>query len=354
MDLAAGQVYQNLADVQSQAAAAGVHAAGAILLVEPLKHKGQGLRRNARAGILNTHLHHVAVALGGKADGAARRGELDGIVYDVIHDLMHKIRVGIDRQRVAAQPLYVDFAVLNALLVGQHHVGDSFPQIVSLGVDRHLARLELGDVQHILHQPCQAACLLRDDPQVMLGFFLRNRAVQHAVDEALDGRHRGTQLVSNVAHELPAGIVDGLQPRGHIIKSSRKVGQLHTTVHRGAGREVAAAQPPRSLADILDRPGDAPCQHPTQDAAQNQNNRCRDAEHRQHIAHVAAQRCHGAGGKQVAVLPAHCDAPPGRVILGAVNTAQRAGLKDVAALVQVVYVLGWHAAAGESVVAGVQ
>ena len=57
------------------------------------------------------------MALGGKADGAARRGDLDGIVYDVLHDLMHKIRVGIDRQRVAAQPLYVDFAVLNACLL---------------------------------------------------------------------------------------------------------------------------------------------------------------------------------------------------------------------------------------------
>ena len=73
---------------------------------------------------------------------------------------MHKIRVGIDRQRVAAQPLYVDFSVLNALLIAEYDIGDGFPQIVGLGVDRHLARLQLGDVQHVLDQPRQTPCLL--------------------------------------------------------------------------------------------------------------------------------------------------------------------------------------------------
>ena len=201
---------------------------------------------------------------------------------------MHKIRVGINRQRVAAQPLYVDFSVLNALLIAEYDIGDGFPQIVGLGVDRHLARLQLGDVQHVLDQPCQTPCLLRDDAEVVLCFLGRDRAVQHTVDEAFDRRHRGAQLMRDVAHELPAGIVDGLQPGRHIVKGGRKVGQLHAAVHRGAGGKITAAQPPRGLADVLDRAGDAAGQYPAQHAAQQQDGGGRNAEHGQHVGHVAA------------------------------------------------------------------
>ena len=221
-------------------------------------------------------------------------------------------------------------------------------------MDGHLARFKLRDVQHVLHQPCQAPCLLRDDAQIVLCLLRRDRAVQHAVNEALDRRHRRAQLVGNVAHELPAGVVDGLQPRRHIIKGGGEIRKLDAAVHRRAGGEITAAQPPRGLADVLDRPRDAPRQHPAQDAAQNQDDRRRDAEHCQHIGHVAAQRGHGAGGKQIAVLPADRDAPPGCVIFVVVDAVQRTGGEDVPPLVQFGYVLFRHARAGEGVVAGVQ
>ena len=196
--------------MQPQTASSGIHAAGAVLFVKTLKHKGQRLGGNARAGVLDGHLHHVPFFLGGKADDAPRRGEFDGVVHDVVHHLMHKIRVGKDHQAVAAQPLDVDFAVLDALLVRQHHIGDGLPHIVAAGLDGHLARLQLGDVQHVLHQPGQPSCLLRDDGQIPLVFLRRDGAVQHAVNEAFDGGHGGAQLVGDVAHELPPGIVDGL------------------------------------------------------------------------------------------------------------------------------------------------
>ena len=160
--------------------------------------------------------------------------------------------------------------------------------------------------------------------------------------------------MGDVAHELPAGIVDGLQPRSHVIEGGRKVSQLHAAVHRRTGRKVPAAQAARGLTDVLDGAGDALGQHPAQDAAQNQDDRRRDAEHRQHIGHVAAQRSHRAGGKQVAVLPAHRDAAARRVILGAVDTVQRAGLKNVVSLVQLVNVGRGHACACKGVVPRMQ
>ena len=196
--------------MQPQTASSGIHAAGAVLFVKALKHKRQRFGGNACAGVLDGNLHHVALFVGGKADDAPRRGEFDGVVHDVVHHLMHKIRVGKDHQTAAAQPLDVDFAVLDALFVRQHHIGDGLPHIVAAGLDGHLARLQLGDVQHVLHQPGQPSCLLRDDGQIPLVFLRRDGAVQHAVNESLDGGHGGAQLVGDVAHELAAGIVDGL------------------------------------------------------------------------------------------------------------------------------------------------
>ena len=76
LDLAAGQGDQHLADMQPQAAAAGVQAAGAVLLIKALKHKGQGIRRNAVAGVLDGHPHHVVFLLDIKLDDAIRRGHL--------------------------------------------------------------------------------------------------------------------------------------------------------------------------------------------------------------------------------------------------------------------------------------
>ena len=45
----------------------------------------------------------------------------------------------------------------------------------------------------------------------------------------------------------PRGIVDGLQPRSHVIEGGRKISQLHAAVHRRTGRKVPAAQAARGL-----------------------------------------------------------------------------------------------------------
>ena len=340
--------------MQAQAAAAGIHAAGTILFVEALKHKRQGFGGDACASVLDTDLHHAAMLLGGKADNAACRGELDGVVYDVVHDLMHKIRVGADHQRRAAKALDVDLAILDALLVREDHIGHGLPQVVVFCVDGHLAGFQLGDVQHVLHQAGQAAGLLGDDGQVTLVFLGRDGAVQHAVDKALDGGHGRAQLVGDVAHELAAGVIDGLQAGSHIIEGGGKVGQLHTAVHRGTGGKVSATQAAGGLADVLDGAGDALGQHPAQQAAQQQDGRGRDAEHGQHIPHITGQCRHGAGGKQVAGVTAYLNTAARGIVFAAVNAAQRAGFKNVVAGVHLGQHVGGDGLLGKIFAAGVQ
>ena len=221
-------------------------------------------------------------------------------------------------------------------------------------MDGHFPGFQLGDVQHVLHQACQAAGLLRNDCQIALVFLGRDGAVQHAVDKALDGGHGRAQLVSDIAHELSAGIVDRLQARGHIIKGGCKIGQLYAAIDRGAGGKVAAAQAAGGFADILDRPGDALGKHPAQQAAQQQNRGSRNAEHCQHIPHVTGQCRHGAGGKQVAGVAARFHAAACGVVFAAVDTAQCTGFKNVLAAVHLGQHVSGNGLLGKIFAAGVQ
>ena len=160
--------------------------------------------------------------------------------------------------------------------------------------------------------------------------------------------------MGDVAHELAAGVIDGLQAGSHIIEGGGKVGQLHTAVHRGTGGKVAAAQAAGGLADVLDGAGDALGQHPAQQAAQQQDGRGRDAEHGQHIPHITGQCRHGAGGKQVAGVTAYLNTAARGIVFAAVNAAQRAGFKNVVAGVHLGQHVGGDGLLGKIFAAGVQ
>lgn len=68
-----------------------------ILLVEPLEHIGQRLRADALPGVPDGDLGFGAKLFHAEADGAARRGELDGVVQQIIRHLMDQVRVGVDQ-----------------------------------------------------------------------------------------------------------------------------------------------------------------------------------------------------------------------------------------------------------------
>ena len=55
--------------------------------------------------------------------------------------------------------------------------------------------------------------------------------------------------MGDVAHELPAGVVDGLQPVGHVVKVHGKVGQFGAAVHRA--RAVKSPLPSLRAASLM-------------------------------------------------------------------------------------------------------
>ena len=105
---------------------------------------------------------------------------------------MDEIGVGIDQNFfVHGQALQLDHAVVDPLFRRERHAGQGLPDVEHPGVHLILAAFQLGQVQHVLDEPGQTAGLLADQLQIVVLHVGRDGAVQNAVDEALDGGHRG-------------------------------------------------------------------------------------------------------------------------------------------------------------------
>ena len=219
---------------------------------------------------------------------------------------MNEVGVGIDQNFfVHGQPLQLDHAVVDPLFRRERHAGQGLPDVEHPGVHLILAAFQLGQVQHVLDEPGQTAGLLADQLQIMVLHVGRDGAVQNAVDEALDGGHRGAQLVGDVAHELAARIVVGLDIFGHLVEG---VGQVHDLAFAldplDADREISSAEPLRGLGDLLQRVGEPPHQDACQHTGAEQHDAGREEEVRPELILEIGQPCTGRAQEEIAAASA--------------------------------------------------
>ena len=242
---------------------------------------------------------------------------------------MHQIRVGVHHGALGHQPLNLDLAALNALFGGQCRAGDALPHVVAAGVHLIFARLQLGDVQHILDEPGQAAHLLADHAQIVVVQLRGNGAVQHTVHKALHAGHGGAQFVGDVAHEVGAGRVNGLQIGGHVVEGHGQLGHLVLAFHRHTGGEIPRAELACRLGNAPQRQGEPGGEHHAEQAGNQQHQPRREDEGAEHIRHIAVQRRDVGGGKRI---PPHLARSVGEhtargVLAFVVHAAQRAGVE---------------------------
>ena len=104
-----------------------------------------------------------------EADGAACRGELDGVVQQIVGHLMDEVGVGVDQHfLIHGQAVNVDHAVVDALLCRERHAGDRLPDVEHPGIHLIFAAFQLGKIQHVLDEPCQTARFLTDQLHVFV------------------------------------------------------------------------------------------------------------------------------------------------------------------------------------------
>ena len=258
-DGAAHQFHQVLADGQAQARAAVAVADAAVGLAERLEQVRLRLRANADAAVGDRVAQpplpgvHAGVRCDGleaDADGA-RRGELDGVVEQVAQHLAHPRRIAFHEAR---QAVHIDgdaqLLAFGAGAVQRQHLVDQLGRCVGLPFELHVARFDLGKIEHVVDDVEQFQRGLVHIAGVgALGGV--EPGIEHQFAHADDAVHRRADLVAGHGQKARLGGVGGvgvglegqclarillaaLEQEGHQYKGHQHcdhAGQDHRTQH---------------------------------------------------------------------------------------------------------------------------
>ncbi len=219
---AAVQVGEELDHGQTEPSAFEFSGQAAVDLTERLVETLQTFRRDAHATVGDADLeklrefvvgHREAPAhsgLGHMADFRSRdaagpqchlaavAGELDRIREQVVHDLLHLARVTANRaQLLRGIHGQMDVASRGFLPDDRQAVREQRRHLHGLQIERHLAGLDLGQIEDVVDQGEEmlaAAEDVADEPPLLFG-HLSKQAVDEHLGEADDGVQRRPQLV---------------------------------------------------------------------------------------------------------------------------------------------------------------
>jgi hypothetical protein len=180
---------QLLADRQAEPGAAGLLRQHVADLVELLEDALVVLGGDADAGVRDRDPQLIVVVPRREADAAARR-ELGRVRQEVREHLPQAIRVGA-QQGQAGLDLDVECQAvpLDELAVSSRGHVDQVGDVDLLDAELYVARLHLGDVEHVVDQPRQPPALAVDDLEE-LALLLQWRVV---AEQQLAVRHHRRQ-----------------------------------------------------------------------------------------------------------------------------------------------------------------
>ena len=251
-------VQDGLDDIQPQAHALPVHAAGFVAFVEAVEDERQLLRRDGLTGISYRYIGLSALGRDAQAQGGALGGKFDGVVQQIITHLGDGIRVAPDQNGPLGDlGIHIQMAGVDLGLQAHQHPQQHLGHIeLFLGGDV-LRRLQPRQVQHPPHQAGEPPRLGGNGLQGRLFMVGRDGAVQNAVGESGDGGHGRLELVGDIGHEFAApglalgdGVGHGVEGLGQL---AHLVPPVFIAVHPGA--EFPMPEFPRHISDLLQRLG---------------------------------------------------------------------------------------------------
>ncbi len=215
-------------------------------LAETLEHVGDEVGTDAGAVVADRDRHLFVAPADLDRDQAVARGELDRVRQQVAQHLHQAVMVdrglhpfGARRQVEAQRHAGLARLALHRLgRVPQHR-----RQRLHAAPVFHLTRLDLLDVEQIVHHPHQAVAALAGDVQ-QLGHVRRQFAGHAGVEQRQRGVDRGerrAQLVRDGGHELALHALD-LLALGDVVQEDAEEGVLALARqrHRGLDREFRA------------------------------------------------------------------------------------------------------------------
>jgi hypothetical protein len=171
---------------------------------EPLKNSLALVGRNTRAIVSDAESDASGRASDCCFDSSPRLRVPDRILQEIGHHLSQEAVVANEGHGRIAARLHIDGALAGEQAKRSSAFRDEVVEIQGLATERDSLRLGARQEKHGVDEPCQPRRLLRDDgqgfPVIVLGSRLTR---EHDLCGRADHRHRSSQFVRRVRHELP-------------------------------------------------------------------------------------------------------------------------------------------------------
>ena len=320
------QVDDVLHNVQAETRAGLIHRARTVGLVEAVEHMWQILRRNADAGVADGEYAQLSLLMDLQPQRTAVLDELYRVIGQVVHHAVQVVAVTHDGQPFLEVALHIQLLFLNLLLEREQDLRRHFGKVERRRTEDQLAGLNFCGIQHAVYHAGQTFGLLRDDLQILVALVERNRAVDHAVHKAADGRHRGLELVADVGNKAAGQLLELVKVARHVVERDRQLVNLVAAVVLGHTHiEVAARKFLGGGGNRLERTRDVLRDHERNHQHNDQRHQHDEHERLRGVAHHACRIrvLRGDEDHQIRIAVIILDAGAHRVKRGLTQHAER-------------------------------
>ena len=216
-------------DGQAKARALFIPAPGGIGLIEAVPDLLQALLGDAAARVLDGDEDLLLPGSGADIDGGIRIGKLDGVVDEVIKDLLDLPVIRKDHLRLIRKgELKVDVLLLADPLIGGADLLDHAVD-VKVGPVKEALGIQGIQGQHPLRQLRQPLRLGDHPVEVFVVHLRGDGAVQDRLQVSLDGGQGRTEVMGHIGNEALLIVLQLGELPGHVVQG---VGQIaHLVLH---------------------------------------------------------------------------------------------------------------------------
>lgn len=237
-------------DGQAKACPFFVLAAGKVRLVEALEDSILFAAGDPDSVILDGDEDLPVLLIGLKPDGGAGSAEFDGIVDQIVENLLNAVLVGVDIEHAAGQDqLQRNFLFQAGLLKGSGHLPDGRIDVKICPVQNHSLGVQVVQRQKIIGQLGQTVGLIQNNAEVFLMHFGRNGSIQHSLKKAADRGEGRAEVVGDVGNEFFLVILGACNLLRHVAERCGQVTDFILTVRSQLVMHVPCSVLLRGLCD---------------------------------------------------------------------------------------------------------
>ncbi len=217
---------------KAQAGAFFVPASGEVGFVESVPDQFQRFFWDADSGIFYRDKKFAFLDGCLHFDNGIVVAELDGIVQEVVENLLDFAHVCVDIQFCACEDkLDGDGLPAAGAFEGGGGAADDAVDLEICPIQEHSCGVQVVQGQEAVGEFGQAFCFVQHNVQVFVVGFHGDGAVDHGLQITSDGGEGGTEVVGDVGHKFLLVVLRACNLACHVIQAGRQVADLVVALH---------------------------------------------------------------------------------------------------------------------------